>query len=102
VKTQRVLSSNAAAIATATLGAVAAGAEEGGAMLSPQALQEIAQLEAEIDRIEAQMVERLAAAPDNQVQQVELLVRWQQWQHAQSVDTAHSARRHKGLRGTGG
>jgi len=42
-------------------------------MLSPQALQEIAQVEAEIDRIEAQSIERLAAPPDNQVQQVELL-----------------------------
>ena len=42
-------------------------------MLSPQALQEIAQVEAEIDRIEAQTIERLAAPPDNQVQQIELL-----------------------------
>ena len=41
--------------------------------LSPQALQEIAQVEAEIDRIEAQTIERLAAPPDNQVQQIELL-----------------------------
>jgi cytochrome c peroxidase len=41
--------------------------------LSPQALQEIAQVEAEIDRIEAQTLDRLAMPPDNQVQQVELL-----------------------------
>src|SRR5690242_8685841 len=40
---------------------------------SPQALQEIAQVEAEIDRIETQTMERLTAPPDNQVQQIELL-----------------------------
>src|ERR1700732_3342195 len=57
----------------ATLGGYAPGAEEVSAMLSPQALQEIAQVEAEIDRIEAQAIERLAMPPDNQVQQVELL-----------------------------
>src|ERR1700746_1361576 len=43
------------------------------AVLTPQALQEIAQVEAEVDRIEAQTIERLAKPPDNQVQQVELL-----------------------------
>jgi cytochrome c peroxidase len=63
----------AAAMVGATPGADAAGAEESSAMLSPQALQEIAQVEAEIDRIEAQTIERLAAPPDNQVQQIELL-----------------------------
>src|ERR1700674_890592 len=57
----------------ATLGADALGAEESSTMLSPQALQEIAQVEAEIDRIEAETIERLAVPPDNQVQQVELL-----------------------------
>ena len=36
-------------------------------------MQEIAQVEAEIDRIEAQAIERLAVPPDNQVQQLELL-----------------------------
>jgi cytochrome c peroxidase len=41
--------------------------------LTPEALQEIARIEAEIDRIEAQTLERLAAPPDNQVQQVELI-----------------------------
>jgi cytochrome c peroxidase len=41
--------------------------------LSPEALREIAQVEAEIDRIEAQALERLAAPLDNQVQQIELL-----------------------------
>src|SRR5437899_5496240 len=57
----------------ATLGKDAPGAEEASAILSPQALQEIAHVEAEIDRIQAQTIERLAVPPDNQVQQVELL-----------------------------
>src|SRR3984893_3626724 len=57
----------------ATLGGYAPGAEEVSTALSPQALQEIQQVEAEIDRIEAQTIERLAMPPDNQVQQVELL-----------------------------
>src|SRR6202022_3985076 len=57
----------------ATLGADTAGARGGSAMRSPRTRQEIAQVEAEIDRIEAQMIERLAVPPDNQVQQVELL-----------------------------
>ena len=48
-------------------------AQEASTTLSPKALQEIAQVEAEIDRIEAQTLERLATPPDNQVQQVELL-----------------------------
>jgi cytochrome c peroxidase len=56
-----------------TLGADALGAEEASVTLSPKALEEIAQVEAEIDRIEAQTFERLAAPPDNQVQQIELL-----------------------------
>src|SRR5215468_1704188 len=55
------------------LGAGAPRAQEASTILSPQALQEIAQVEAEIDRIEAQTIERLAVLPDNQVQQVELL-----------------------------
>ena len=53
VKTRRALLTIAAATLAATLGAVAPGAEESTAVLSPQALQEIAQVEAEIDRIEA-------------------------------------------------
>src|SRR6516162_102087 len=57
----------------ATLSTDAPSADEASAVLSPQALQEIAQIEAEIDHIEAQTIERLAAPPDNQVQQVELL-----------------------------
>src|SRR5947208_15399293 len=62
-----------AAMVAATLGADTSCAEEASATLSPQALQEIAQVEAEIDRIEAQTIERLTQPPDNQVQQVELL-----------------------------
>src|SRR5271166_5847982 len=57
----------------AALAADARGAEEARAVLSPQALQEIAQVVAEIDRIETTTLARLPAAPDNQVQQLELL-----------------------------
>ena len=67
------LLSIAAAMIAAALGADAPSAEEASAMLSSQALEEIAQVEAEIDRIEAQTIERLAMPPDNQVQQIELL-----------------------------
>jgi cytochrome c peroxidase len=73
MKTQRALLSITAALVAPTLGADAPGAEESGTVLSPQALQEIAQVETEIDRIEAQAIERLAMPPDNQVQQIELL-----------------------------
>jgi cytochrome c peroxidase len=57
----------------AILGSDTSFAQEATTSLSPQALREIAQVEAEIDRIEAQALARLAAPPDNQVQQVELL-----------------------------
>ena len=73
MKIRRALLTITAATLAATLGVDAPGAEESTTLLSPQALQEIAQVEAEIDRIEAQTIERLAAPPDNQVQQVELL-----------------------------
>jgi cytochrome c peroxidase len=73
VKTRRGVLSIAVAIVAVTLGADVPDAEEGCIVLSPQALQEIAQVEAEIDRIEAQAIERLAVPPDNQVQQIELL-----------------------------
>jgi cytochrome c peroxidase len=63
----------AAAILVSTLGGDALDAQETGLKLSPQALQEMVQVEAEIDRIEAQAIERLAAPPDNQIQQIELL-----------------------------
>lgn len=48
-------------------------AQDGSVSLSPAALREIAQVEAEIDGIEAHALERLSAPPDNQVQQIELL-----------------------------
>src|SRR5271169_5675707 len=48
-------------------------AEPTAATLTPEVLKEIAQVESEIDRIEAQAIDRLAAPPDNQVQQIELL-----------------------------
>jgi cytochrome c peroxidase len=73
VKGQRALLSIAAAAVAGTLGSHAARAQAASVILSPQAQQEIAQVEAEIDRIEAQTAERLAKPPDNQVQQVELL-----------------------------
>src|SRR5438132_3259618 len=73
MKIQRAILSIAAAALAATMGADAPGAEERGSNLSSQVLQEIAKVEAEIDRIEAQTLERLAAPPDNQVQQIELL-----------------------------
>src|SRR5271154_3900208 len=53
--------------------AAAVAAEQTGARLTPEILAEIAQVDTEIDRIEAQTLDRLAAAPDNQVQQIELL-----------------------------
>src|SRR6202044_1370418 len=55
------------------LGLGVTGATPDSETLSRKALDEIARVEAEIDRIEAQTIERLAAPPDNQVQQVELL-----------------------------
>ena len=73
MKTQRTLLPIVAAIFVATLGADRPNAQESSSKLSPRALQEIAQIEAEIDRIEAQTIERLAAPPDNQIQQIELL-----------------------------
>ena len=73
MKTQSALLSTAAALVAVTLGADMPGAAERSTILTPQALQEIAQVEAEIDRVEAQTIERLAKLPDNQVQQVELL-----------------------------
>src|ERR1700675_871776 len=74
VKVQRAILSIAAAVILAvTMGADAAGAEERSSNPSPQVLQEIAKVEAEIDLTEAQAIERLAAPPDNQIQQIELL-----------------------------
>src|SRR5260370_12568703 len=73
VKAPLVLLSIAAAAFAGVLGADTASAQEASTTLSPKALQEIARVEAEIDRIEAQTQEQLATPPDNQVQQVELL-----------------------------
>ena len=61
------------AVITAAPGADPVSAQQISTTLTPAALAEIAQVEAEIDRIEAQTLERLTAPPDNQVQQVELL-----------------------------
>jgi cytochrome c peroxidase len=72
-KTPRKILSIAAVIVAVTMGADARGAEAGSTTLSPQALEEIAQLEAEIDSIEARAIARLAVPPDNQIQQIELL-----------------------------
>jgi len=57
----------------AALSVAFAFAQDGSVSLSPAALREVAQVEAEIDRIEAQALERLSAPPNNQVQQIELL-----------------------------
>jgi len=62
----------AASVISVVAGA-AVWAQEPRVTLSPAALEEIADVEAEIDRIEAQTLERLAAPPDNEVQQIELL-----------------------------
>jgi cytochrome c peroxidase len=50
-----------------------AGAGDDPTSLPTEALNEITRVEAEIDRIEAQTLERLKAPPDNQVQRIELL-----------------------------
>jgi cytochrome c peroxidase len=54
-------------------GAVILHAAENASPRSSATLREIAQVEAEIDRIEARTLQRLAAPPNNQVQQIELL-----------------------------
>jgi hypothetical protein len=84
------LLSIAAGIVAVTLHSGVPGAQEGGTVLSAQALREIAQLEAEIDRVEAQTIERLATRPDNQVQQLELLGKLMPGAARQ-----HSARHHR-------
>src|SRR5271167_962119 len=73
IKSERNLLSITATLIAATLSAAALGAEVPTTVLSPQALQEIARVETEIDRTEAQAIERLAAPPGNQIQQIELL-----------------------------
>ena len=72
MKLPRLMLSFLAAIAVASSGA-ALSRGEGAAVLSAEVLRELARVENEIDRIEALTLERLAASPDNQVQQIELL-----------------------------
>src|SRR3984885_1517978 len=67
------MSARIAAVAICLVAGTAVWAQGPYVALSPAALKEIADVEAEIDRIEAQTLERLTAPPDNQVQQVELL-----------------------------
>jgi cytochrome c peroxidase len=66
-----VIATVAASMAVAAVSADAPGAGEGS--LSPLAQQQIDAVEAEIDRIEAQTLDRLRTPPDNQVQRIELL-----------------------------
>ena len=73
MKTRWASLSITTALVVAALGADVAGEEVSDTVLSPQALQEIAQVEAEVDRIEFQTLARLASPLDNEVQQVELL-----------------------------
>jgi cytochrome c peroxidase len=61
-----------AAVVVATRADVAK-SDDSSTTLTAAALAEIAKVEAEIDRIEAQTLDRLTPPPDNQVQQVELL-----------------------------
>ena len=64
----------AASIMILVSGAIAASqAQQPSITLSPAALKEIADVEAEIDRIEAQTLARLTELPNNQVQRIELL-----------------------------
>jgi cytochrome c peroxidase len=66
-----LLVSGIAAASFATLTVLPA--RESTSPFSTATLQEIARLEAEIDRIEADTLKRLASPPDNQVQQIELI-----------------------------
>src|SRR5580704_10809094 len=67
------MSARIAAVAICLVAGTAVWAQGPYLALSPAALKEIADVEAEIDRIETQTLERLTAPPDNEVQQVELL-----------------------------
>jgi cytochrome c peroxidase len=73
VNSPRMLLLAVIVIVVALGGVVILHAAESAWPLSPAALREIAQVEAEIDRIEAQTLARLAVPPGNQVQQIELL-----------------------------
>jgi cytochrome c peroxidase len=73
VSSPRVLLLSFVVIVVALAGSVFLHAAESAWPLSPAVLREIAQVEAEIDRIEAQTLQRFATPPGNQVQQIELL-----------------------------
>lgn len=62
-----------AIVVLTSAGAAVVWAQETGTTLSPAALKEIARVEAEVDQIEAESLQRLVAPPDNEVQQIELL-----------------------------
>ncbi|MGY4432903.1 cytochrome c peroxidase [Bradyrhizobium sp. F1.13.1] len=72
MKLPRTLSCVVAAVAILS-GMTILLARENRAPLSPEILREIARVEAEIDQVENESLKRLAAPPENQVQQVELL-----------------------------
>ena len=61
------------AAAVPLLGSAMLSARDSATPLSATALEDIARVENEIDRIESEAVDRLASPPDNQVQQIELL-----------------------------
>lgn len=73
MKLPHALLSLLAIVAVTLSGAVLLHGEETVSPLSAAALREIAEVESEIDRIEAATLERFATPPDNQVQQIELL-----------------------------
>ena len=73
MKLPHALLSLLAIVAVTLSGAVLLHSEETVSPLSAAALREIAEVEREIDRIEAATLERFATPPDNQVQQIELL-----------------------------
>jgi cytochrome c peroxidase len=73
MKLPHALLSLLAIVAVTLSGAVLLHGEETASPLSAAALREIAEVESEIDRIEAATLERFATPPDNQVQQIELL-----------------------------
>src|ERR1700684_1280789 len=73
MKLPHALLSLLAIVAVTLSGEVLLHGEETVSPLSAAALREIAEVESEIDRIEAATLERFATPPDNQVQQIELL-----------------------------
>src|SRR6202166_604418 len=73
MKLPHALLSLLAIVAVTLSGAVLLHGEETVSPLSAAALREIAEVESEIDRIEAATLERFATPPENQVQQIELL-----------------------------